>query len=77
MDSGTVRPRVIENHHAKLLSEWLKCQRRDGAFRNGQVSSARLTDHATRFLTELRSGRRRALRRHHDAAVEVHACDPR
>jgi rsbT co-antagonist protein RsbR len=26
------------------------------AFRNGQVSSAGVTDHATRFLTELRSG---------------------
>ena len=55
-DSGTVIPQIIETHHAKLLSDWLACQRRDGAFRNGQVSSAGLTNHATRFLAELRHG---------------------
>jgi len=55
-DSDTVIPRIIETHHTKLLSEWLACQRRDGAVRNGQGSSAGLTQHATRFLAELRRG---------------------
>jgi rsbT co-antagonist protein RsbR len=42
--------------HETLLAEWLKCQRRDGAFRSGQISAAGLTEQRARFLAELRRG---------------------
>ena len=55
-DTGTVIPQLIGDHHAKLLSGWLACQRRDGGFQSGQISGSGLTDQSTRFLTELRRG---------------------
>jgi rsbT co-antagonist protein RsbR len=55
-DTNTVIPRLIDTHHAKLLSGWLACQRRDGGFQSGQVSGSGLTEQSTRFLTELRRG---------------------
>jgi rsbT co-antagonist protein RsbR len=55
-NAPTVIPRVIENHHEKLLAAWLECQRRDGAFRSGQISTPTLIAQGTRFLTTLRHG---------------------
>jgi hypothetical protein len=55
-DSGTVIPQLIEKNHVKLLSDWLACQHRDGAFRDGQTSSAAASQQSTRFLAELRHG---------------------
>ena len=49
-------PQLIDAHHETLLAEWLKCQRRDGAFRSGQISATGLTEQGARFLAELRRG---------------------
>jgi rsbT co-antagonist protein RsbR len=56
MEVPTVIPQLIDAHHETLLAEWLKCQRRDGAFGRGQISAAGLTEQGTRFLAELRRG---------------------
>jgi rsbT co-antagonist protein RsbR len=55
-DTKTVIPQLIDTHHAKLLSGWLACQRRDGGFQSGQISGSGLTEQSTRFLTEFRRG---------------------
>jgi rsbT co-antagonist protein RsbR len=55
-DIKTVIPQLIDTHHAKLLSGWLACQRRDGGFQSGQVSGSGLAEQSTRFLTEFRRG---------------------
>jgi len=52
----TVIPRLIDIHHAQLLSGWLACQGRDGGFQPDQMSSSGLTEHSTRFLAEMRRG---------------------
>jgi rsbT co-antagonist protein RsbR len=51
-----VIPQLIDTHHVKLLSGWLACQRRDGEFQSGQISTAGLAEQSTRFLAELRRG---------------------
>ena len=55
-DTKMVIPQLIDTHHAKLLSGWLACQRRDGGFQSGQISGSGLTEQSTRFLTEFRRG---------------------
>ena len=55
-DPKTVIPHLIDTHHAKLLSEWLACQRRDAGSQSSKINGSDLTDHSTRFLAELRGG---------------------
>jgi rsbT co-antagonist protein RsbR len=54
--SGMVIPQLIEEHHVRLLSDWVACQHRDGAFRDRQIGSAGVSQQSTRFLAELRRG---------------------
>ncbi len=52
----TVIPALLERHHARVLADWLACQKREGATGNGQISEGQLADQSARLLTELRKG---------------------
>jgi rsbT co-antagonist protein RsbR len=54
----TVIPALIEKYHDQLLTDWMACQTREGAFGQGQgqISESQLADQSRRFLAELRQG---------------------
>jgi rsbT co-antagonist protein RsbR len=52
----TVIPALIERYHERLLADWMACQKRERALRNGQITEKQLADQSDRFLTELRQG---------------------
>jgi rsbT co-antagonist protein RsbR len=52
----TVIPALIERYHERLLADWMACQKRERALRNGQITEKQLADQSDRILTELRQG---------------------
>jgi rsbT co-antagonist protein RsbR len=52
----TLTPTLIERYHERLLTDWMACQKRDGALGRGQIGEGQLADQSQRFLTELRQG---------------------
>ena len=56
MDHASAIFPLIERHHAKLLEDWLACQRRDGAVRAGEDARRDAAERAQNFLGELRRG---------------------
>jgi rsbT co-antagonist protein RsbR len=51
----TIIPKLIEQHHQRLLNEWLACQKREGAG-GGQITEAQLAEQSRRFLETIRQG---------------------
>jgi rsbT co-antagonist protein RsbR len=51
----TIIPNLIEKHYQSLMSDWLACQKREGAI-GGQISDDDLAEQSRRLLTELRQG---------------------
>lgn len=49
-------PELIKKHQREVLSNWLSELRTNGAFASGADQEREVTDHATRFLDELRKG---------------------
>jgi rsbT co-antagonist protein RsbR len=54
--SDAVLPDLIRKNQRQLLDRWLSEQRAGGAFAAGAELERETTDHATRFLEELRKG---------------------
>jgi rsbT co-antagonist protein RsbR len=51
----TTIPNLIEQHHQRLMSGWLACQKREGVV-GGQITEDQLAEQSCRLLAELRQG---------------------
>ena len=51
----TIIPKLIEQHHQRLLTDWLASQKRDGVG-GGQITDEQLAEQSRRFLAEMRQG---------------------
>jgi rsbT co-antagonist protein RsbR len=56
MGQDSVTFQLIDTQSDKLLTDWLECQRRDGAMGISRESQQQTADYARRFLNELRVG---------------------